>query len=89
MNCFNLFVILHHDIPIYNPLLCLMSFNKFCNTSFQFSIYFQYDRNNLANDDHPEQPLHPQCTHSTIFPSSSFVLGTLQMQFVAKFVSRV
>ena len=37
---------------------------------------------------YPEQPRQPQWTHSTIFPSSSFVLGTLQMQLVAKLVSR-
>ena len=38
---------------------------------------------------YPEQPRHPQWTHSTIFPSSNLVLGTRQMQLVAKFVSLV
>jgi len=35
----------------------------------------------------PEHPRQPQCTHSTIFPASSFDLGTRQIQFVPKFVS--
>lgn len=38
---------------------------------------------------YPEHPLQPQITHSTIFPSSSFSLGTRQMQLVPKFVSLV
>ena len=38
---------------------------------------------------YPEQPLQPQWTHSTILPSSNLFLGTRQMQFVAKLVSRV
>lgn len=37
----------------------------------------------------PEHPLQPQCMHSTIRPSSSLPFGTLQMQFVPKFVSLV
>lgn len=36
----------------------------------------------------PEHPRHPHITHSTIFPSSSLALGTRQIQFVPKFVSR-
>ena len=36
---------------------------------------------------YPEQPLHPQCTHSTIFPSSSLLLGTLHTHAVPKLVS--
>ena len=43
----------------------------------------------LEDEDYPEQPRHPQWTHSTILPSSSLFLGTRQMQFVAKLVSRV
>lgn len=38
---------------------------------------------------YPEQPRHPQCTHSTIRPSSNLLFGTLQMQLVAKLVSLV
>jgi hypothetical protein len=37
----------------------------------------------------PEHPLQPQCMHSTIRPSSSLPFGTLQIQFVPKFVSLV
>ena len=44
---------------------------------------------NLENEAYPEQPRHPQWTHSTILPSSNLFFGTRQMQFVAKFVSRV
>ena len=38
---------------------------------------------------YPEHPLHPQWMHSTIRPSSSLLLGTLQIQLVAKLVSLV
>lgn len=37
----------------------------------------------------PEHPRHPQCTHSTILPSSSLVLGTRHTHCVPKLVSRV
>ena len=43
----------------------------------------------LFQIDYPEQPRHPQCTHSTILPSSSLVFGTRQMQLVEKLVSLV
>lgn len=43
----------------------------------------------LEDEDYPEQPRQPQWTHSTILPSSNLFFGTRQMQFVAKFVSRV
>ncbi|KAI8034840.1 hypothetical protein M5D96_012356 [Drosophila gunungcola] len=38
---------------------------------------------------YPEQPRHPQWTHSTMRPSSNLDLGTRQMQFVPKLVSLV
>lgn len=43
----------------------------------------------LVKKIHPEQPRHPQWTHSTIRPSSSFDFGTRHMQLVPKFVSLV
>lgn len=39
--------------------------------------------------DHPEQPRHPQCIHSTILPASSLDFGTRQIQLAPKFVSLV
>ena len=55
--------------------------NKFDLLAMKKSLLFQIN--------YPEQPRHPQCTHSTIFPSSSLVFGTRQMQLVEKLVSLV
>ena len=61
--------------------------------SYQFNPFKKVDNWNVIWwDDYifqPEQPLQPQCTHSTIFPSSNLVFGTRQMQLVEKLVSLV
>ena len=53
------------------------------------SKYNDAAEDDLEDEDYPEHPRHPQWTHSTILPSSNLFFGTRQMQFVAKFVSRV